>query len=109
VRCRAHNQLWAEQAFGQEQVEERRRFRQRKSTIEKAHPQGTEPRRKSVIPSESAISSILVEKLRSAMQRMGFRKDEALRAIERMLMEHADESLSVERALRETILIATAA
>ena len=28
---------------------------------------------------------------------------------ERMLMEHADESLSVERALRETILIATAA
>ena len=32
VRCRAHNQLWAEQAFGREWIERRRHFRQKKST-----------------------------------------------------------------------------
>jgi hypothetical protein len=32
VRCRAHNQLWAEQAFGREQIERSRHFRQQKST-----------------------------------------------------------------------------
>jgi hypothetical protein len=108
VRCRAHNQLWAEQAFGKELVEQCRHFRQRKLAIRNASSSGSEQEREPHCRSEGLPSLVLVEKLRSAMRRMGFRENDALHAIKAMLSAHG-ESISVERALRETILIATAA
>jgi len=42
VRCRAHNQLWAEHVFGRERVERCRHFRQQKCRSEAAEARGSE-------------------------------------------------------------------
>jgi hypothetical protein len=101
VRCRAHNQLWAEQAFGREWVELSRHFRQKKSTREHGEPQhaGLEAR-----------TTAMLEKVRLALRAMGFRENEARRAIVEVVKMHdGREPPGVEQTLREALLAATAA
>jgi len=99
VRCRAHNQLWAEQAFGRERIEARRRFRQKKSEPLRGEGQGG-----------AHESRTTVEKLHLALRGLGFREHEARRAIAEVVKMHAEpEALSLEQALREALRIATAA
>jgi 5-methylcytosine-specific restriction endonuclease McrA len=91
VRCRAHNQLWAEQAFGREQVERSRHFCQKK--------RATEP-----------PIAMPFAKLQSALRGMGFRESEARKAVATVVGRHApSDFLTLEQALREAVLVATAA
>jgi 5-methylcytosine-specific restriction endonuclease McrA len=91
VRCRAHNQLWAEQAFGREHVERSRHFCQKK--------RATEP-----------PIALPFAKLQSALRGMVFRESEARKAVATVVGRHApSESLTLEQALREAVLVATAA
>jgi hypothetical protein len=84
VRCRAHNQLSAEESFGREHVEH---FRQRKYENHGAF-----------------------EKVRLALTTMGFRDGEARRAIAEVEKAHAGTTrLTLEQALRDALAIATAA
>jgi hypothetical protein len=84
VRCRAHNQLWAEEAFGREHVEH---FRQRKYE-----------------------GRGVFEKVRLALTRIGFRDVEARRAVAEVEKEHAGKTQPVlEQALRDALASATAA
>jgi 5-methylcytosine-specific restriction endonuclease McrA len=86
VRCRAHNQLAAEQAFGRERIEWIRRFRQKKSTTR------------------------ILEKVRLALRGMGFRSAQAERAIATVARMHdPGEPPTLEQALREALRVATAA
>ncbi|HEY6558768.1 MAG TPA: HNH endonuclease, partial [Polyangiaceae bacterium] len=43
VRCHAHNQLWAEQAYGRQHIAARRHFRQQKSMATRAGQDGQAP------------------------------------------------------------------
>jgi len=100
VRCRAHNQLWAEQAFGREWIERRRDFRQQKSTA--AHH---ERRQETMAPAIAVL-----EKVHKALRAMGFHESEARRAIKKAMTAYdAREPLDLERALRSALLVATAA
>jgi 5-methylcytosine-specific restriction endonuclease McrA len=101
VRCRAHNQLRAEQAFGREWIERRRHFRQKKSTA--THD---EKQREGQPAPELAI----FEKVRKALRAMGFHESEVCRAIKgTMTARGALEPLDLEGALRNALLVATAA
>jgi 5-methylcytosine-specific restriction endonuclease McrA len=98
VRCRAHNQLWAEQAFGRERVEQGRHFCQKKWT------------RASDGPGAAPKTTVMLEKVRVALRGMGFRDAEARRAVATVLGTHgANETLDLAQALREAVLVATAA
>jgi hypothetical protein len=101
VRCRAHNQLTAEQTFGREHVERCRHFRQRKST--RARSEAVTQ------PSRDTGTATTLEKVRSALRNMGFRDVQARQAIARVVLEHPSEVLPLEQTLREAILAATAA
>jgi 5-methylcytosine-specific restriction endonuclease McrA len=121
VRCRAHNQLWAEQTFGRERVEHCRHFCQKKSTTEGREathtlkatehsceamhtPQGTTEQR------DDATTTTIFAKVHFALRHLGFREAEARRAISRVAgMHDSSESLTLEQALREAIHVATAA
>jgi hypothetical protein len=135
VRCRAHNQLWAEQAFGRERVERGRRLRQRKSTGERDDEQAfgreqvergrhfcqkkstsgrsEEPGNMAVGPLHQEAgdrTKTILEKVRLALRNMGFRDDQAWRAILAVVrMREANEPLTTEQALRDALLVATAA
>jgi hypothetical protein len=91
VRCRAHNQLWAEQAFGREQVEQARHFRQQKSTV---------------VGSGADLATL--EKVRATLRSLGFREAQAREAVATVAKLHANERLTLERALREALLVAAA-
>jgi hypothetical protein len=96
VRCRAHNQLWAEQAFGRERVEQGKYFCQKKR-------ERGERRR-----GDGALTTF--DKVHSALRGMGFRDVEARRAIAAVRgMHEADEPIELEQVLREAVLVATAA
>jgi hypothetical protein len=98
VRCRAHNQLWAEQAFGRERVLQGRHFFQKKSkSSEKEHRAGN-----------GALTTF--DKVLSALRGMGFRNVEARKAVATVLgMHDANESIELGQMLREAVLVATAA
>jgi hypothetical protein len=96
IRCRAHNQLWAEQAFGREYVESRRHFCQKKCEKE----QHDEPH------ASVREAPVALEKVRLALRGMGFRDAQARDAVAAVVEMH-DETPAVEQALREAILVAT--
>ena len=88
VRCRAHNQLAAEQVFGREHVEQRRYFRQRKYEHGKANRE--------------------LETVRVGLRRLGFGAAETCRAVAEL--EQVDGSaLTLEEMLRNAVLAATRA
>jgi hypothetical protein len=100
VRCRAHNQLWAEQAFGREHVERHRHFRQRKcEAIGLSREDGVQSK-----PSQADDTLV---KLRGALQRLGFRESDARRAVATVARKHA-QLPCMEEALREALQVATA-
>jgi 5-methylcytosine-specific restriction endonuclease McrA len=103
VRCRAHNQLWAEEAFGREHVERRRHFRQRK------WKRAEEAKRCETVKAHSSETSSLglFDKVHLALTTMGFREAQARHAVDHVQRLHP-ESLSAEQALREAVLVATA-
>jgi hypothetical protein len=102
VRCRAHNQFWAEQAFGRERVEQSRHFRQKKLMPER----GEQKHRSREAPTAATI----FEKVRLALRGLGFRDHQARRAVAEVARKHdANEPLAVEQTLREALLVATAA
>jgi 5-methylcytosine-specific restriction endonuclease McrA len=116
VRCRAHNQLAAEQTFGREHVEQRRHFRQRKLSGPQDE-KGSEPHDESAgghheDGRESRIADERrngFEKVRQALRTMGFRDTQARRAIAEVEGAHAGrDHPTLEQALREAILVATA-
>jgi 5-methylcytosine-specific restriction endonuclease McrA len=98
VRCRAHNQLWAEQVFGRKHVDERRRFRQKKSA----------PAHEREEREERGVREVL-EMVRFALRDLGFRDDEARRAVAIVRARCDGKALAVETALREALRVATAA
>ena len=90
VLCRAHNQFSAEQVFGREHVERCRHFVRQKC------PPAPSP-------------SNTVERVHLALKSMGFGDSEARMAVARVVSQHdVAEGLSVEQALREALLAATA-
>jgi 5-methylcytosine-specific restriction endonuclease McrA len=90
VRCRAHNQLAAEQVFGRDEVERRRHFRQQKLGDGRA-------------PGP-------LEKVRLALTGMGFHEAQARRAIAEVERLHCGkESPTTVQALREALVFATTA
>jgi hypothetical protein len=97
VRCRAHNRLHAEKTFGREHVAERIHFRQRKSRRVKDEAQPTEP---------SADPFVLAE---GALVQMGFRRNEARRAIRTVQGRHDGSSETIEPAcvIREALAFLT--
>jgi hypothetical protein len=103
VRCRAHNQLWAEQAYGREHVEGARNFRQKK--WERARDDGRSEKPEK--PAANDASPDVLEKVRLALRRMGFEHAQARRAVAEVRRAH-DEPLPVEQALREALFLATA-
>jgi hypothetical protein len=110
VRCRAHNQLWAEQTFGRERVERGRNLRQKKSTPragEVGVPSHATPGQNEM---SEAPRAAIFEKVHLALRAMGFREVEARRAIAKVMRARdANDPLGLERLLRETLLVATAA
>ncbi|HEX6765167.1 MAG TPA: HNH endonuclease signature motif containing protein [Polyangiaceae bacterium] len=100
VRCRAHNQLWAEQAFGREHVARHRHLRQQKLLREpREAPRGREPQ-----------TTVILEKVRVALRGLGFRAHEASSAVEKVVAKHdAHTPLELESTLREALVVATAA
>jgi hypothetical protein len=110
VRCRAHNQLWAEQVFGRDRVERRRHFCQQKSTSEE-RPSVDE--RESVagdVEGGDVVSATTFEKVHRALRGMGFRDAEARKAVATVMARHElGEPPTPQQALREAVLVATAA
>jgi 5-methylcytosine-specific restriction endonuclease McrA len=126
VRCRAHNQLAAERVFGRETVDRCRHFVRQKrerdrdgvSADAREERRGDEcevptPRTRALGPVRGARQSVkapsTMERVRSALKGMGFRDVEARRAVARVIGVHEDaQRLSLETALREALLAATA-
>lgn len=99
VRCRAHNQLWAEDVYGREQVEETRHFRRKKRegrTI-------TTPE-----ASSGPAEREMLEKTRLALTAMGFPGFRARLAIAALATRH-DENRTLEQTLREALALLTKA
>jgi hypothetical protein len=90
VRCRAHNQLYAEQTFGREHVE--RRIRERR-----------DPRRR-------GYATPSCERAASGLAGMGFRRTEVRRALDAVVARHPRDALSaipVQTLLREALAVLT--
>jgi 5-methylcytosine-specific restriction endonuclease McrA len=103
VRCRAHNQFWAEQAYGREQVERARNFRWKKSEWPRDDGRSV----KHEEPATNDASPDDLEKVRLALRGMGFADAQARRAVAEVRRAH-DEPPPVEQALREALFFATA-
>jgi 5-methylcytosine-specific restriction endonuclease McrA len=101
VRCRAHNQHWAEQVFGRELVERRKHFRQRKRVTT------DQCREDNPTQAEGAALMTVLEKVRQALTKMGFRDAQARCAVAEVQRRHY-EAPSVGQFLREAVLVATA-
>lgn len=82
VRCRAHNQMYAEQVFGRAHIERRVHLRQRKY--------------------EGSAPSVL-ERASSALRSMGFRDPEVRKAVRAL----DDPGLPVETIVRQALAILT--
>jgi hypothetical protein len=110
VRCRAHNQLWAEQSFGRERVERARHFCQKKS---KRSPVGEDACVASIAEranQDAQARAAIFEKVHRALRGMGFRDGEARRAVAAVVRTlEPSEPVLLEVVLREAILFATAA
>ncbi|HVR19779.1 MAG TPA: hypothetical protein VMS65_08785, partial [Polyangiaceae bacterium] len=84
-----------------EWVERRRHFRQKKSTATHEEKQREE---------QAAPERAIFEKVHRALRALGFRESEVFRAIQEVVTVHdAREPLDLERALRNALLVATAA
>jgi hypothetical protein len=103
VRCRAHNQLWAEQAYGRERVERCRNLRQQKRQSKRAEPERPEPK----LPQPEVVSATPFEMLRRALTGMGFRDAQAHRALDELATLHGQTSdpLTLEQLLREALAV----
>jgi hypothetical protein len=107
VRCRAHNQLWAEQTFGREKVQ---RLRQKKSNSNASACRHEDGRRQGEEQSLTPERRKLFEKVRLALTTMGFRGAEARRAVAEVSKMHdLGTDLDLERVFREALRWATAA
>ena len=97
IRCRAHNQLWAEQSYGREHVAERRRLRREKSMTPK--PEAV---------TAAADTRAMFERVRKALTGMGFRTAEARQMVEQVEQQyrHMAGSPAIEQVLREALLFA---
>jgi 5-methylcytosine-specific restriction endonuclease McrA len=102
VRCRAHNQLAAEEVFGREHVERSRHFRQRKWT---SKSQGRHAGSHD-LSQERPLG--LLEKTRQALRALGFHENDAKRAISRVERALRGPHATLEQVVREAILVATA-
>ena len=109
VRCRAHNQLWAEQAYGREHVERARNFRRKKCGRPRSdeRPVGGGRPRKAEEPAMTGASLGVLEKVHVALRGMGFGDAQARRAVAEVRRAH-DEPPPIEQALREALFLATA-
>ena len=108
VRCRAHNQLWATQAFGRAHVARSRHLRQQKSTKAPRDPATTNAQGEPAPHAESRVQ--ILERVRLALCGLGFRNAQAKNALAEVARRHAPtESLALEQVLREALLFATAA
>jgi 5-methylcytosine-specific restriction endonuclease McrA len=109
VRCHAHNQLWAEQAYGCQHVAMRRHFRQQKSTTKRAgeYGQALRPEPRSV--REDAFATVL-QKACGALEGLGFRKSEAQRALDEVERECAglQQSPEFQQVLRTSLCLLSA-
>jgi 5-methylcytosine-specific restriction endonuclease McrA len=103
VRCRAHNQLWAEQAYGRERVEGARDFRQKKWERSRNDGRSVQPEK----PATNEASQSVLERVRLALRRMGFVDAQARRAVAEVRRAHT-EPPPVDVALREALFFATA-
>jgi 5-methylcytosine-specific restriction endonuclease McrA len=93
VRCRAHNRLWAEQAFGRDHVERAVHLRQRKY---------------GVTPSSARFD--MHERVVAALKQMGFHPEQARRAVCTVEQRHnGGKPQSLEAFLREALSAATKA
>jgi 5-methylcytosine-specific restriction endonuclease McrA len=127
VRCRAHNQLWAEQVFGLEHIESARHFRWKKwgrpdgggrstqpevpetknpetKNPETKNPETKNPETKN--PETNGASLGVLEKVHLALRGMGFRDAQARRAVLQVRSAH-DEPPPIEQSLREALFFAT--
>jgi 5-methylcytosine-specific restriction endonuclease McrA len=89
VLCRAHNQFAADQVFGRDHMDSCRHFVRQKCR-----------------PAPTATNTM--QRVHLALTTMGFRSSEARMAVARVEMQHDVEGLSLEQALREALLAATA-
>jgi 5-methylcytosine-specific restriction endonuclease McrA len=103
VRCRAHNQLWAEQTYGFEHIQRARNFRWKKWERPRGDGRSVKPEK----PATNEASQSLLEKVRLALRGMGFADAQARRAVAEVRRAH-DEPPPVEQALREALFFATA-
>jgi 5-methylcytosine-specific restriction endonuclease McrA len=106
VRCRAHNQLWAEQAYGRAHVESARSFRWKKWERPRDDERSAKPAKRAK-PATNEASPDVLEKVRLALRAMGFGDAQARRAVAEVRSAH-DEPPPVEQALREALFFATA-
>ena len=109
VRCRAHNRLWAEQVFGRERVDRARDLCQQKSIAggESKPPMAPALEKHG---EHGVAAQAPFEKVRLALRAMGFRDGEARKAVTRLMAtQDPNEPMALDRALREAVLIATAA
>jgi 5-methylcytosine-specific restriction endonuclease McrA len=109
VRCRSHNQLWAEQVFGREHVAARRDFHRRKSSAAPAgqlraktagDAQGLDHQGAALLESGKAL-----DKVRLALKRLGFRDAEARRAVAELQCSTSFDGAApgFEQLLREAL------
>jgi len=90
VRCRAHNQLYAEQTFGKEHVE--RKIRERRH-----------PRQRGYVAESCALAA-------RGLVKMGFRNADVRRALDAVSARHPSEVLGaipVQTILREALAVLT--
>jgi hypothetical protein len=97
--CHAHNQLWAEQAYGREYVERCREFRQRNCA----------PASKPEMPRSYSSTAEIFEKARVALSKMGFRRAQARRAVAQVAKsyETRQDTPAIEPVLREALQVAS--
>jgi hypothetical protein len=107
VRCRAHNQLWAREAFGGEHIARSRHLRQQRSPSARSdHAPTSVPQPAAHLESRAAT----FEKVRLALRGLGFRDAQAKNSIARVARMHPlSESLTLEQVFREALSVATAA
>jgi hypothetical protein len=90
VRCRAHNQLYAEQTFGKEYIESKIHERRR-------------PRRRGYQAESCALAA-------SGLANLGFRNADVRRAIDAVTERHRTEDIGaipVQSLLREALAVLT--
>jgi 5-methylcytosine-specific restriction endonuclease McrA len=115
VRCRAHNQLAAEQVFGRETVERFRHFvrqkcrRARARGAETSQARGGEGRGEhGARETRTMRAPSTMERVWSALKSMGFRDAEARQAVAHVeSMHESSQTIPLELALREALLAAT--